>query len=244
MRRIHIIVLLILFLFPMTGCIGDSDEETEGADDPTNSSTVNHYHNNTTIINHQYHNNSTTSENVLVSNETTNWFTSGGTFNSKWNMDGVTENGYFCIEWWSNGNCADEARIHSLWGENNLTVWDLNECTGQGGRTITDPFTHIAPICVIDFATINTTVGQAIMVHESNEISIESTCNGVSEYLNETNIESNLILSGSAMNCSHVLYKTLEYDSQNLNSDETQPQTPTPSIWSIVYEIKDVTVVN
>ena len=92
MRRIHIIVLLILFLFPMTGCIGDSDEETEGADDSTNSSTVNHYHNNTTIINHQYHNNSTTSENVLVSNETTNWFTSGGTFNSKWNMDGVTEN--------------------------------------------------------------------------------------------------------------------------------------------------------
>ena len=224
--------------------MGNSDEQTEETNDSTNSSTITHYHNNTTIINHQYHNNSSTSENVLVSNETSNWFTSGGTFNSKWNMDGVTEEGYFCIEWWINGNCADVARIHSLWGENNLTVWNLSECTGQGGHTITDPYTHIAPICVIDFATINTSAGQVILLHEFNQISIHSTCDGVSMHYEETNIENNLFISGGAMNCSHVFYKTLQYDSQNTNFDHTQTQNPTPSIWSIVYEIKDVTVVN
>ena len=243
MRRLHIIVLIILVLFPMTGCIGDSDEETEGAEDSSNTSTVNHYHNNTTIINHQYHNNSTTSENVLVSNETTNWFTSGGTFNSKWNMDGVTENGYFCTEVSEQGFCS-LGRIHSLWGENNLTVWNLSECTGQGGHTITDSFTHIAPICVIDFMTINTSAGQAIIVHEFNEISIESTCNGVVNHLNATSMNHSHILTGSAMNCTHVLYQTLQYDTQDSYQPASQAQDENPSVWSIVYEIKDVTVGN
>jgi hypothetical protein len=49
-------------------------------------------------------------------------------------------------------------------------------------------------------------------------------------------------VTGSAMDCSHRLFKAIGYDAQSSHIYENE-QSETMDIWSIVYAIQDVTVV-
>ena len=232
MRNDQIFVMMLVILLPMSGCFDGAVGDAEGAEDTTDGTT--------TIINN-YYNNTTITENVVAENQSKTWYSSGGVFNSQWNMNGVQENGYFCIEMrnWSDGSSYCESHWRLDTG-----FWNTTECTGQGGYTIQNQ-SRYAPTCIIDFATINTSAGQVLMVYEIQGIEINSNCGGVSQNANfESSVEYNIV-SGSALTCTHTLSRTLSYDAQYIDDGlpEFHTQNPNPEFWSIVYAIQDATVV-
>ena len=91
---------------------------------------------------------------------------------------------------------------------------------------------------MMTFATINSTIGEALMIYEWSGFSISSTCDGVNVYTGASALSGKeyVIAPGTALQCSHELYQTLQYTS---DEDRFEDQ----SIWSIVYAIQDTTVV-
>ena len=90
----------------------------------------------------------------------------------------------------------------------------------------------------MSFATINSTVGEALLIYEWSGFSIASTCDGVSVHTSSSALSGKdyVIVPGTALECSHEIYQTLQYTS-DIEQSEDQ------SIWSIVYAIQDTTVV-
>jgi hypothetical protein len=88
------------------------------------------------------------------------------------------------------------------------------------------------------FATINSSVGEALLIYEWSGFSIASTCNGVNVYTSASALSGKeyVIAPGTALECSHEIYQTLQYTYQ-------ESRFESQSIWSIVYAIQDTTVV-
>ena len=164
------------------------------------------------------------------SEEEETWYSAGGTFKQYWNEDGYDE--------W--GDAEDGGSDHGSFAD-----WDTSECTEQGGVATPNVGSESwAPECYLEFKTITSNSGQAIVLYELETAEIKTTCNGSTSYITSTpsvlggvhspyvSSTDRFVLPGSAMNCQHVLGVGIGY----YDDDRV-------SIWSVVYEIRDVTVV-
>ena len=123
--------------------------------------------------------------------------------------------------------------------------WNVTDCTDNGGEIIwhadaeeNDYYYRHAPTCKMTFATINSTAGEALLIYEWYGFSIASTCDGVSVSTSASYLSGKeyVIAPGTALECSHEIYKILTYTAYDYNFDSQ-------SIWSIVYAIQDTTVI-
>jgi hypothetical protein len=231
----NVYALMLALVIVLSGCFGNAANDTDAQDSGTEE-------------NSGQETDSTSSE-----SQERIWYTSGGTYNLYWNMEGVSSNGDYCTEWNNqfdpdtgepvNGTCAGSYEISTF------SEWNVSECTDAGGvatphyQAATNPYYHrYAPSCTIEFATINTSSGEALLVYQYDSLSMETTCNGVTDSSGLVSSKEYTIVSGSAMDCSHRIYKPIGYDNQNYQ-DPDNPQNGDMGIWSIVYAIQDVTVV-
>jgi len=227
MKTDRVFVLLLVVLLPLSGCFDGSTtgdaEGAAGADDSSNTTIVNNYYNNTTSSDSQ---------------EKT-WYSSGGTYPSAWDDNGVVNGGPGCLEW---GPTYDESTGDYL-GESCketgyrtlASQWNVSECTDANGVvewTATNNAYRYAPGCTIEFVEINTTAGEALLLYELRGGLIYSTCDGSTTYTSYNSNGEYTIISGSAMDCNHRFYKLITYASTDILS-----------IWSVVYAIQDVNVV-
>ena len=161
----------------------------------------------------------------------------------------ISYSGQRCLDW---GPYYDSSTGELLgercneWGyPESPSDWDLTDCTDSGGEIIwhtnveENPYYYrYAPTCKMTFATINSTVGEALLIYEWSGFSIASTCDGVSVYTSSSALSGKdyVIVPGTALECTHELYKSISYNEYESNSESQ-------SIWSIVYAIQDTTVV-
>jgi len=161
----------------------------------------------------------------------------------------ISNSGQRCLAW---GPYYDSSTGELLgercneWGyPESPSDWDLTDCTDSGGEIMWYPnveenpsYYRYAPSCKMTFATINSTVGEALLIYEWSGFSIASTCDGVSVYTSSSALSGKdyVIVPGTALECSHEIYQTLQYTYQEY-------QFESQSIWSIVYAIQDTTVV-
>ena len=161
----------------------------------------------------------------------------------------ISSNSYRCLDW---GPYYDSSTGELLgercneWGyPESASDWNLTDCTDNGGEILwsseveTNPsYYRHAPACKMAFATINSSVGEALLIYEWSGFSIASTCNGVDVFTSSSTLNGKeyVIAPGTALECSHEIYTTLSYTP---NEDRFESQ----SIWSIVYAIQDTTVV-
>ena len=173
------------------------------------------------------------------------WYTSGGTYNAYWDDPNVDDDRRYCTGWSSQYNSSTGEFIGEFCDgyetATNIDDYNASHCESVGGvleESFTySPWTLGGPDCRLNFATINTTSGEVLMVYQlSNSITISTTCDGVT---NENSVTSSsvagkefYIADGGAMDCSHNLWTDVYED------DRTSLQ-----IWSIVYAIQDTTVV-
>ena len=160
----------------------------------------------------------------------------------------ISQSSERCINWGpyydsSTGELLGERC--SEWGyPESESEWNLTDCTDSGGELLwyedgyDDVEYRYAPQCKMSFATINLTAGEALLIYEWYGFSVASTCDGVvsttSSYLLDD--KEYVIAPGTALECSHEIYKIRSYN-YNYNNVDYQ------SIWSIVYAIQDTTVV-
>jgi hypothetical protein len=144
-----------------------------------------------------------------------------------------------------NGTCDGNEYINSY------SQWNTSECTDAGGVASPHPqaasnsyYNRYAPTCTIDLATINTSSGEALLIYQWDSFYLETTCGGVAESASwsQNYGKEYYVTTGAAMDCSHRLYTTIGYDDQNYYL-QNQPQNEDLGIWSIVYAIQDVIVV-
>jgi hypothetical protein len=230
----NVYVLMLALVIVLSGCFGATTDDSDAQDSGTDG------------------NNGETESSSGTQDRT--WYTSGGTYDLYWNEDNVTSGGQYCTQWSNqydvdNGSiiytyCSDDTH-HQVFSD-----WDTTECTDAGGVATPYPsaqgnessyYNRYAPTCTIEFATINTSSGEALLVYQYDAISMETTCNGVTDYSGLSSSDEYVILTGSAMDCTHRLYTTISYDEQS--SNEPNVQRDDMGIWSIVYAIQDVTVV-
>jgi hypothetical protein len=249
MRNDQIFVLLLVVLLPMSGCFdGGSVGEAEGAQDSDEAS------GGTTVVNH-YYNNTTTSSNA----QERTWYSSGGSYNYYWDDGQSVQSGQQrCVDYGpsydqTTGEYVGEACRETAYPEQ-ASDWNLTSCTENGGfvqwtnlnswqnESVNDGYRY-APTCINIFKTISTSPGEALLVYEaSGSWKIRTTCDGISspstystysggQYVvtNEYNI-----VQGSAMDCTHELYKDRAYTTSDSSSSVY--------LWSIVYAIQDTTV--
>ena len=152
-----------------------------------------------------------------------------------------------CVDW---GPYYDSSTGELLgercneWGyPESASDWNLSGCTLNGGEVIWEESYdgsinyRTAPECRMSFAEINVTAGEALMIYEWSGFSIASTCDGVDVYTyNSLTSKEYVIVPGSALDCTHELYRLLSYT-------YTEGYSDSESIWSIVYAIQDTTVV-
>jgi hypothetical protein len=166
------------------------------------------------------------------------WYSSGGTYQTTWNQNNVTAGGNYCVEW----NIEYDECVDDRWIET-FSDWNTTECTDAGGVATPTSISSSSPICTIELSVINTTSGEALLIYQWDSFSLQTTCDGVSVSTGKTSQEY-LVITGSAMDCSHRLFTTLTYDSQSIyNGMNGNTQSNSTVIWSIVYAIQDVTVV-
>lgn len=227
MRNDQIFVLLLVILLPMSGCFDGAVGDAEGTDDATSGTTViNNYYNNTTGI------------------QDRTWYSSADIVNIYWNDGQDVNQGYSrCLEYGPSYNSSTGEYLGEECKEtgypDELSDWNNTMCTQRGG-VMTGAYTY--PTCSIVVKTINTNVGEALILYEMQHITILTTCNGVVSSI-ITQIggyyggEDNAIVPGSALSCDHEITVTQSYvksSSSYLNDMK---------IWSIVYAIQDTTVV-
>ena len=174
------------------------------------------------------------------------WFTSGGTFPLKWNEDNVSSYGQYCSEWGHHYSQStgeiEETYCDAGMQHQGFSDWNTTECTEAGGVATPHPGNErYYPTCTIEFLTINTSSGQALLIDQFDSISMQTTCDGVTVSSWHSSGNEFTIVTGSAMDCSHRVYKTIGYDDQSSDTENIQNQEE--DIWSIVYAIQDVTVV-
>ena len=255
MKTDKIFVLLLVVLLPMTGCFDDAVGDAEGTDESDGTSDTGD-------------NGGTQASDAANSQARTWYSSGGvyqtywddGQYSGYESNDSDDDDNRYrqisssserCLDW---GPYYDSSTGESLgercneWGyPDSASDWDLTDCTDNGGEIIW-PYTDLyfdqpyyyryAPSCMMTFATINSTIGEALMIYEWSGFSISSTCDGVNVYTGASALSGKeyVIAPGTALQCSHELYQTLQYTS---DEDRFEDQ----SIWSIVYAIQDTTVV-
>jgi len=149
-----------------------------------------------------------------------------------------------CIDWGpyydsSTGDLLGE-RCNDWGTPQSESDWNLTDCTDNGGIIVwEDAYGYgYAPECMMAFATINSSVGEALLIYEWSGFSMTSTCEGVSMDMSSSILygKEYVIAPGTALECSHEIYKSLTYTNSESSSN-------TQSIWSMVYAIQDTTVV-
>jgi len=262
MRNDQIFVLLLVILLPMSGCFDGAVGDAEGTDDgdsnggtstgdESNSQSRTWYSSGgvyqSSWNDGQYSGYYTVDGNVLFENGDPN--NGSHDHDDDYVYRSISANSQRCLDW---GPYYDSSTGEALgercneWGyPESASDWNITDCTDNGGEVI---WTYVesygssgyqyAPNCKIAFATINSTVGEALLIYEWSGFSIASTCNGVNVYTSASALSGKeyVIAPGTALECSHELYQTLSYTS---NEDRFEDQ----SIWSIVYAIQDTTVV-
>ncbi len=240
MRNDQIFVLLLVVLLPMSGCFdGGGVGEAEGAQDSGEASE-------TTVVNN-YYNNSTTSSN----SQERIWYTSGGTYHLQWNDANADSSGRYCSDLREQYSSTDGSLIGTYCEEYSyytdfMSEGNLSECTSRGG-TATDYKTYMnsenaaydryAPVCKIEFVTINAPAGSALLLYEAHGLQTAYECNGIGvSFSYSTSLgaygKEYVLAPGSALDCTLTLYKTMTYGESDIES-----------IWSVVYAIQDTTVV-
>lgn len=257
MRNDQIFVLLLVILLPLTGCFDAAVGDAEGTDNAsengdssggdgtstgTSSSTQARTWYSSGGVYQTYwddgHYNGMSSTNSSNGSDDNNEYTPS-----------ISNSGQRCLAW---GPYYDSSTGELLgercneWGyPESPSDWDLTDCTDSGGEIIwasyvedNPSYYRYAPTCKMTFATINSTVGEALLIYEWSGFSIASTCDGVSVYTSSSALSGKdyVIVPGTALECSHEIYQTLQYTYQEY-------QFESQSIWSIVYAIQDTTVV-
>ena len=262
MRNDQIFVLMLVVLLPMSGCFDGAVGDAEGTDDTdsnggtstgdeSNSQSRTWYSSGgvyqSSWNDGQYSGYYTVDGNVLFENGDPN--NGSHDHDDDYVYRSISANSQRCLDW---GPYYDSSTGEALgercneWGyPESASDWNITDCTDNGGEVI---WTYLesygssgyryAPNCKMAFATINSTVGEALLIYEWSGFSIASTCNGVNVYTSASALSGKeyVIAPGTALECSHELYQTLSYTS---NEDRFEDQ----SIWSIVYAIQDTTVV-
>ena len=253
MRNDQIFVLLLVILLPMSGCFDGAVGDAEGTDDAdsnggtstgdeSNSQSRTWYSSGGVYQTYWDDGHSsgyyTVDGHVYMGNDWTIY-----DYDDEYEYRSVSSGSQRCINWGpyydsSTGDLLGE-RCNEWGYPVSASDWNLTDCTDNGGEIIwnSDGFRN-APNCKMAFATINSTVGEALLIYEWSGFSIASTCNGVNVYTSASALSGKeyVIAPGTALECSHELYQTLSYTS---NEDRFEDQ----SIWSIVYAIQDTTVV-
>ena len=147
------------------------------------------------------------------------WYTSGGTYNNNWDDPNIADDGTYCTGWSSQydpdtGEQLDDVCDGYVFAEE-LEEFNASHCESLGGE-LEDSWTyqggfgfssvHHTPECRLNFATINTTAGEVLMVYQLSEyITISTTCNGVTvDSVTPSDVANNefFIADGGAMDCS------------------------------------------
>jgi hypothetical protein len=225
MRKDQIFVLILVIFLPLTGCFGNSVGEAEADENGEGTTVINNYYNNSTV--------QTNSQQIT-------YFSSGGIVYQSWYDYGVD----------ANGGLNDSHPLHPSNGGVNATLYssqeyNLSVCNSRGGfhfgntsagstynghttgRQIMVPTPKYRPVCTIELATINTTSGEALAIHEQSMFWHDSVCEGV-----KSDSSSGMFEPGAALNCTHTLYYDMNYE----YSDDVV-------FWSIVYSIQPTIVV-
>ena len=262
MRNDQIFVLLLVILLPMSGCfdgaVGDAegtDDATDGSSDTSDSTTSESSQSRTWYSSggvyqtywddgqyRGYYNNDNGSyvgtSLAEISNNSSNFD------DDDYDYRYMSSSSQRCLDWGpyydsSTGDLLGE-RCNDWGYPSSESEWDLTDCTDNGGEIIwRDEYNQYqyAPTCRMSFATINSSVGEALLIYEYSGLSITSNCNGVDVNIGYSlSGKEYLIAPGTALECSHELYKDISYTAYELQSE-------TQSIWSIVYAIQDTTVV-
>ena len=262
MRNDQIFVLLLVILLPMSGCfdgaVGDAegtDDATDGGSDTGDSTTSESSQSRTwyssggvyqTYWDDGQYRGYYTDEGVYVGTSLADISNNSSDFDDDdYTYRQIYDNGQRCLDWGpyydsSTGDLLGE-RCNEWGYPSSESEWDLTDCTDNGGEIIWnfgnyDTYRN-APTCRMSFATINSSVGEALLIYEYSGLSIISNCNGVDVNIGYSlSGKEYLIAPGSALECTHELYKNIFYTGSDYQSDDQ-------SIWSIVYAIQDTTVV-
>ena len=251
MRKDQIFVLLLVILLPLTGCFGGENiGEVEGAQDTTDTT-------------EEELSNTDTEQEESTNTQDRTWYSSGGVYNYYWN-DGqysyfneengtqvsISYSGERCIDYGpyynsSNGELVGE-RCNEFGLPESPSDWNLTDCTESGGEIVWPNYPYeqnswyyqYAPSCRLQFDTINLTAGQALLIYEWSGFTMISTCENVEVSRSSSALAGKeyFIVPGSAMDCSHELYTSISYTSQEGNFERQ-------TVWSVVYAIQETTVV-
>ena len=233
---------MLVILLPMSGCFDGAVGEAEGTDDASENGDTS--------------GGEGTSTGTASSTQARTWYSSAGTYHTYWNdgqygqSDGhiIRNYGERCVAWGplynsSTGEYIGECTEYRQ--PESADDWNLTDCTANGGEAVwgydveTYPdYYDYAPSCRMSFATINTTIGEALMIFEMSNFYLSSTCDGVTVYTSTSALSGKeyIISPGTALSCSHELYNNRPYS-------YSESQFDSQVIWSIVYAIQDTTVV-
>ena len=258
MRNDQIFVLLLVILLPMSGCfdgaVGDAegtDDASDGASDSGDGSSTESSQSRTWYssggVYQTYWNDGQKSGYYLDDTYV------GAVYNytyddgdSDYRSRQISSNSVRCLDFGpyydsSTGDLLGEKC--NEWGyASSESDWNLTDCVDNGGEIIWsssnyDPYRY-APTCRMTFATINSSVGEALLIFEWSGFSMASTCSGVDVYTASGTLTGKeyVIAPGTALECSHQIYKDITYSA-------FESYFEYQSIWSIVYAIQDTTVV-
>ena len=260
MRNDQIFVLLLVVLLPMSGCFdGGSVGEAEGAQDSDTGGTSDSGSSDTASINDQsrtWYSSGDLTKTGWTDGQLSGFYTidddtymgMGEGFEHENNDSlvyrSIGQSSQRCLDWGPHYDSSTgvllDGEVCYEWGyPSQPRDWNLTDCTDNGGEPIwyyswDGSYEYAtAPKCRMSFAIINSSVGEALLIYEWSGFSITSTCNGVDlqTYSSGLSGKEYNILPGSALECTHELYREISYGQSS------------QSIWSIVYAIQDTTVV-
>jgi hypothetical protein len=216
MKTDRVFVLLLVVLLPLTGCFDDAVGEADAQEDTSSGTTViNNYYNNTT----------------QTTTQQPTYYSSGGIVNKSWDEYGVNTLGQI-------NSSHPSIGIATL---DTAQDYNLTECILKGGfengeevawLTLSSSSQRLRPVCSIDLTTINTSAGQALVIHEWTNFVMKSVCDGVEVNSYSSLFADGRIVSGSALDCTHTLSYSMTYSS----SEDL-------IVWSILYSIQPTIVV-
>jgi hypothetical protein len=237
MKTDRIFVLLLVVMLPMSGCFDDAVGDAEGTEDADGTADTD---SNTTVINNYYYNNTTNSQERV-------WYSTGDIVDARW-TDGqpYSSGAARCLEFGPSydidtGEYLGE-ECKEMGVPSSLEDWDSINCSGSldpvsGGGILGGIGWGYGPNCKAVLATITTNSGEALIVSEMRGLSISSNCDGYEFTASSSHsFDDGLIISGSALNCTHDLFFSQYYTPSNSNVIVQQ-------LVSIVYAIQDTTVV-
>ena len=237
----RVFVLLMMVLLMMAGCFeatstteAEEEQDSTSGDDSTDSSTPN-------------------GGNTATNSQERVWYSSAGTYYSNWNDGQDIDEGYYerCVDY---GPTYDSTTGEYIGEDCRETAvpseeshWNTSMCTDSGGTVMwigydTASSYRNAPNCLASFAFINTTAGEALLVYQASGFYMQSTCNGITSpsyyvipgWTSQYTVSDEYnIVPNSALDCSHELYRVIEFSNYDINE----------YLWSIVYAIQDTVVI-